>query len=113
MKPYRNSGGTIRLRQLPCEASRRNPSAEAQFDAAWRYDQLVGVPEALHQAWRDSRLGPSDPGNSYLIHKVEGRPGIFGLLRAEMNGPPYLTPDGQIQIMRPYAGSKSGLAGVH
>jgi hypothetical protein len=39
-----------------------------------------------------------DPGNSYLIQKLEGRGGIVGL-RMPRNGPPYLT-DGQISIIR-------------
>jgi hypothetical protein len=41
---------------------------------------------------------PGDPENSYLIHKLEGRPGIVGN-RMPNNGPPYLT-DGQIRIIR-------------
>jgi hypothetical protein len=43
------------------------------------------------------KVAPGDPENSYLIHKLEGRPGIVGV-RMPMNGP-YLT-DGQIRIIR-------------
>ena len=44
------------------------------------------------------RVIPGDAENSYLIHKLEGRPGIVGL-RMPFNGPPYLT-DGQILVIR-------------
>jgi hypothetical protein len=44
------------------------------------------------------RVLPGDPENSYLIHKVEGRPGIVGL-RMPRSGPPYLT-DGQILVIK-------------
>jgi hypothetical protein len=44
------------------------------------------------------RVAPGDPENSYLVHKVEGRPGIIGL-RMPRNGPPFLT-EGQIRIIR-------------
>lgn len=60
------------------------------------YDNLVnarsvGRPETI-------RVIPGDPDNSYLMHKLEGRPGIFGN-RMPDDGPPYLT-DGQILIIR-------------
>ena len=59
------------------------------------YAQLVNVassgkPGAI-------RVIPGDAENSYLIHKIEGRPGIVGA-RMPMNGP-FLTP-GQIAIIR-------------
>ena len=41
---------------------------------------------------------PGDPENSYLIHKIEGRPGIVGQ-RMPRTGGPFLT-DGQIQIIK-------------
>jgi hypothetical protein len=44
------------------------------------------------------RVAPGDPENSYLIHKVEGRPGIVGL-RMPFSGAPFLT-DGQILVMK-------------
>jgi len=44
------------------------------------------------------RVIPGDPENSYLIQKLEGRPGITGL-RMPFNGPPYLT-EGQIRIIK-------------
>jgi len=44
------------------------------------------------------RVIPTDPENSYLIHKLEGRPGIVGV-RMPLVGPPYLT-DGQILVIK-------------
>ena len=58
--------------------------------------QIVNVP-ALNKPGA-TRVIPGDPENSYLIHKLEGRPGIAGL-RMPRSGPPYLT-DGQIQVIK-------------
>ncbi|MGE3840402.1 MAG: hypothetical protein AB7I50_02325 [Vicinamibacterales bacterium] len=44
------------------------------------------------------RVVPGGPDNSYLIQKLEGRTGIFGL-RMPQNGPPYLT-EGQLLVIR-------------
>ena len=44
------------------------------------------------------RVVPGDPENSYLIHKLEGRPGIFGVRMPATQGP-FLT-DGQIRIIK-------------
>jgi len=44
------------------------------------------------------RVIPADPENSYLIHKLEGRPGIVGV-RMPFSGPPFLT-DGQILVIK-------------
>jgi hypothetical protein len=60
------------------------------------YDQLVN--HASVEKPGLMRVAPGDPDNSYLIHKVEGRPGIIGV-RMPFNGPPYLS-DGQILILR-------------
>ena len=60
------------------------------------YANLVGVAARLQPG--AIRVVPGDPDNSYLIHKLEGRAGIFGL-RMPQNGPPYLT-EGQILVIR-------------
>jgi hypothetical protein len=60
------------------------------------YDQLVNVESTEVPSLK--RVKPGDPDNSYMVHKIEGRPGIVGR-RMPFNGPPYLT-DGQILIMR-------------
>jgi hypothetical protein len=44
------------------------------------------------------RVKPGDPGNSYLIHKMEGRSGIVGM-KMPFNGPPFLT-EGQILVVK-------------
>lgn len=65
------------------------------LSAAVAYANLVGVasrgkPSAV-------RVIAGDPENSYLIHKLEGRPGIVGV-RMPMQGPA-LT-DGQILVIK-------------
>jgi hypothetical protein len=60
------------------------------------YSNLVGVAARLKPG--AIRVVAGDPDNSYLIHKLEGSAGIFGL-RMPQNGPPYLT-DGQILVIR-------------
>jgi hypothetical protein len=60
------------------------------------YANLVGV--ASRGKVGAIRVIPGDPENSYLIHKLEGRPGMVGL-RMPFNGPPYLT-DGQILVIK-------------
>ena len=74
----------------------RNPSAGLNLTHDLAYDQLVNVPSRNKPG--AIRVVPSDPENSYLIHKVEGRPGIAGN-RMPNNGPPYLSA-GQILILR-------------
>jgi hypothetical protein len=59
------------------------------------YNSLVGVPST--QRPEVLRVAPGDPHNSYLMHKIEGRPGITGLRMPRT--PPYMT-DGQIRIIR-------------
>ena len=60
------------------------------------YANLVGV--ASRGKVGAIRVVPGDPENSYLIHKLEGRPGIVGV-RMPQIGPPYLT-DGQILVIK-------------
>ena len=59
------------------------------------YDQLVNVASRLKPG--AIRVIPGDPENSFLVHKIEGRPGIVGL-RMPFNGP-YLS-DGQVRIIK-------------
>ena len=74
----------------------RNPSGGLNLTHDLAYDQLVNVPSRNKPG--AIRVVPSDPENSYLIHKVEGRPGIVGN-RMPNNGPPYLS-SGQILILK-------------
>ena len=47
-----------------------------QLDAAHSYNLLVGVPSAEQPSLL--RVKPSDPDSSYIVHKIEGLPGITG-----------------------------------
>jgi Bacterial Ig-like domain len=47
-----------------------------QLDAAHSYNLLVGVPSAEEPNLL--RVKPSDPTNSYMLHKIKGPPGIVG-----------------------------------
>jgi hypothetical protein len=47
-----------------------------QLDAAHSYNLLVGVPSAEDPSML--RVKPSDPDNSYMLHKIKGPPGIVG-----------------------------------
>jgi hypothetical protein len=74
----------------------RNPAGGLNLVHDLAYDQLVNVPSRNKPG--AIRVVPGDPENSYLLHKVEGRPGIFGN-RMPNNGPPFLS-DGQILILK-------------
>jgi hypothetical protein len=47
-----------------------------QLDAAHSYNLLVGVPSVEQPNLL--RVKPSDPANSYMLHKIEGASGIVG-----------------------------------
>jgi hypothetical protein len=74
----------------------RNPAGGLNLLHDLAYDQLVNVNATEIPSVK--RVTPGDPDGSYMVHKIEGRPGIVGR-RMPFNGPPYLT-DGQILIMR-------------
>jgi hypothetical protein len=60
------------------------------------YNSLVNVRSVLQPG--ATRVIPGDPENSYLIHKLEGRSGIFGS-RMPFQSPTFLT-DGQILVIK-------------
>jgi hypothetical protein len=60
------------------------------------YAALVGVSSVEQPGVL--RVAPGDPENSYLIHKLEGRPGIVGVRMPRGTGP-FLT-DGQILVIK-------------
>jgi len=74
----------------------RNPSGGLNLAHDFAYDQLVNVPSRNQPG--AIRVVPGEPENSYLIHKLDGRPGIAGN-RMPNGGPPFLTA-GQILIIR-------------
>ncbi len=63
--------------------------------AAVSYANLVGVASTNKPG--AVRVVPGDPENSYIIHKLEGRPGIFGE-RMPRGAGPFLT-TGQITVI--------------
>lgn len=67
-----------------------------QLDAAHSYALLVGVPSAEEPSLL--RVKPTDPDNSYIIHKLEGGPNIVGV-QMPADGPPYL-PQATINVIR-------------
>ena len=77
-------------------AEGRTPAANLNLSDGRAHAQLVGVessgkPGAI-------RVVPGDPDASYLIHKIEGTPGIVGERMPRTSGP-FLTP-GQVSIIR-------------
>jgi hypothetical protein len=76
-------------------ATGRVPAGQLNMDTPNVYDALVNAQSRLKPG--ATLIVPGDPDNSYLIQKLEGRPGINGG-RMPLNGP-YLTV-GQISIIR-------------
>jgi hypothetical protein len=60
------------------------------------YANLVNVPSRGKPG--ATRVVPGDPDNSYVVHKLEGRPGIAGQRMPFSNGP-YLT-EGQMLVFK-------------
>lgn len=91
-----DSAGRAACTNCHTTAGGRTPPAGMDLGSPNAHAQIVNVgsinkPGAI-------RVVPGDPENSYLIHKIEGRAGIFGL-RMPRSGPPYLT-DGQIRVIK-------------
>jgi mono/diheme cytochrome c family protein len=76
-------------------ANGRTPSGGLNLDGGDAYDRLVNAPSTRKAG--AILVVPGDPEASYIVHKVEGRPGIVGG-RMPFNGP-YLTA-GQILILK-------------
>ena len=74
----------------------RNPSGGLNLLHDLAYDQLVNANSTQVPSLK--RVSPGSVDASYLVHKIEGRPGITGR-RMPFNGPPYMT-DGQILILK-------------
>ena len=74
----------------------RVPPAGLDLTAGNSYGRLVGVPSAERPALL--RVAAGDPGNSYMIHKLEGGPDILGTRMPRGTGP-YLT-SGQMLVIR-------------
>jgi hypothetical protein len=77
-------------------ATGRIPAGGLNLEAAVAYDQLVNRPST--QRPQLMRVLPGSPDDSYLVHKMDGAPGIIGR-RMPFVGPPFLT-SGQLTIVR-------------
>jgi hypothetical protein len=74
----------------------RNPASGLNLLPEFAHANLVNVPSVGKPG--AIRVIPGDPENSYLIHKLEGRPGIVGQRMPRTAGP-FLT-EGQILIIK-------------
>jgi hypothetical protein len=91
-----DAAGRIQCTQCHTDAGGRNPLGGLNLRPEVAHRSLVGVasrgkPGAIH-------VVPGDPENSYLIHKIEGRPGIVGVRMPRGNGP-FLT-QGQVLVIK-------------
>lgn len=78
------------------DAGGRTPSGGLNLRSGVAYDNLVGVTGRGKPG--TTRVIPSDPENSYLMHKLAGRADIVGVRMPRGNGP-FLT-QGQILVIR-------------
>jgi len=87
-----------RLACINCHApiGGRAAAAGMSLVAGSSYASLVGVPSLLKPG--AVRVIPGDPENSYIVHKLEGRPDIVGLRMPRGTGP-FLT-DGQMLVIK-------------
>ena len=74
----------------------RTPAGGLNLNHDVAYSSLVNIASRVKPT--AIRVIPSDPENSFIVQKVEGRPGIVGL-RMPFSGPPFLSA-GQILILR-------------
>jgi hypothetical protein len=74
----------------------RTPAGGLNLLSGAAYGALVNVNSTQKPTLK--RVDPGNPDGSYLVHKLEGAPGIVGL-RMPRNGPPFLT-SGQMRVIR-------------
>ena len=88
---------TGRLACIQCHTdSGRTPSGGLNLRHDVAYANLVGVASTGKRG--AVRVIPGDPENSYMVHKLEGRPDIVGVRMPRGNGP-FLT-EGQMLILK-------------
>jgi hypothetical protein len=73
-----------------------NAFVPGNLTAGRAYATLVNTPSVERPGLL--RVAPGDPENSYMIHKLEGRPSIVGVRMPRGTGP-FLS-DGQILVIR-------------
>lgn len=92
-----NSDSSNRVACINCHTNvGRTPAGNLNLLHDVAYDQLVN--RASGQRTNLAIVQPNDPENSYLVHKLEGRPSILNL-RMPRNSPAFLT-DGQILVIK-------------
>jgi hypothetical protein len=74
----------------------RTPSGGLDLTSGTSYSRLVNVVSGQRPPL--NRVTPGDPENSYIVHKLEGRPSILGGRMPRGTGP-FLT-DGQMLVIR-------------
>jgi hypothetical protein len=94
---FENSDSSNRVACTNCHTNvGRTPAGNLNLLRDFAYDQLVN--RASVQRGELMLVKPNDPESSYLIHKLDGRPGIINL-RMPRNSPAFLT-DGQILVIK-------------
>jgi hypothetical protein len=91
-----DSAGRAACTNCHTTAGGRVPPVGMDLGSPNAHAQLVNVP-ALNKPGA-IRVIPGDPENSYLIHKLEGRPTIVGQRMPRGTGP-FLS-DGQIRVIK-------------
>ena len=91
-----DSSGRTACIQCHAPVGGRGAAAGLNLTSGSSYAALVNVPSV--QKPGAIRVGPGDPDNSYLVHKLEGRADIVGL-RMPRNQGPFLT-DGQMLVIK-------------
>ena len=92
---FNTTDSSGRLACINCHNATARP-AGLDLASTGAHARLVGVASVERPTLQ--RVTPGDPENSYLIHKLEGRPGIVGTRMPRGTGP-FLT-DGQMRIVR-------------
>ncbi len=94
---FESADAAGRVACVNCHTSTgRTPSGGMNLNHDVAYDQIVNV--ASRGKAGAIRVIPGDPENSYIVQKLEGRPGIVGR-RMPFSGAPFLT-DGQMLILK-------------
>jgi hypothetical protein len=94
---FNTTDSTGRSACIACHTSNgRIPPAGLDLTSAVSYSRLVNVSSTERPGV--NRVTPGDPENSYLIHKLDGRPGIVGTRMPRGTGP-FLS-DGQMLVIR-------------
>jgi hypothetical protein len=92
----RDASGRAACTECHTDVGGRTPSGGLNLRHEVAYASLVGI--ASRNKAGAVRVIAGDADNSYIVHKLEGRPGIVGE-RMPRTGGPYLT-EGQMTILK-------------